>query len=554
MRDGPAAVSPSARPDSPAHSSVQIRPEDPFMSTPPRRSRGLANGLVILVVVAGLAAAAGVLFLRGNGNGNGASSAGASEMHTVRTGGFDIMIPAAGELAAAAQVEIASQLERRAVITDIVEEGTFVREGDVLIRLDDEEILNLIKDEELAVENAEAALTSAESSLQVRELTGESSINLARVDVQLAETALESWREGEDKSQKQSLALELETAEKDFARLQERFEASRLLLEQQFISEDEFKRDEIELLRAESRLEQARLARETYEKFDRKMRLEQLQADIQRSQDSLRETEERVAREIEAQRRDVQNRRFQLERAREDLAKAKRQLEMCSIVAPQDGLVVYSTSLDRGRRGRDDPPEIGTELRRNRPVIVLPDTTRMVAEVKVNEALSGRIRRGQRAVVRVDALPNVPLEGEVLGVGVLAESGGWRDPNRRDYTVRVEIEADPELGLKPSMRARAEIEVGSVEDALHVPIQSVFRDGRLAYVWTDNGSGFEPVPVQIGRASELMIEIRGGLQEGEQVLLREPRPEEVARSIDDLKQELAAQQEASGGEGGRAAA
>ena len=253
------------------------------------------------------------------------------------------------------------------------------------------------------------------------------------------------------------MALDLETAEKDHVRLQERFEASRLLLEQQFISEDEFKRDEIELLRASSRLEQARLAKLTYEKYDRAMQQERLMADIQRAKDKQRETRERHDREIEAQEREVQNRRFQLTRKREDLEKARRQLQMCEILAPQDGLVVYASSLSRDRRNGEEPPQVGSELRRNRTVIVLPDTTRMVAEVKVNEALSGRIRPGQRAVVRVEAMPNVPLECEVLGVGVLAESGGWRDPNRRDYTVRVAIDADQELGLKPSMRARAEI-------------------------------------------------------------------------------------------------
>ena len=119
-----------------------------------------------------------------------------------------------------------------------MEEGTLVRQGDVLIKLDDEEIVNLISEEELAVENAAAALTAAESALEVRKLTGESAMSLAEVDVRLAETALESWREGEDKSRQQQMALDLETAEKDHVRLQERFEASRLLLEQQFISED----------------------------------------------------------------------------------------------------------------------------------------------------------------------------------------------------------------------------------------------------------------------------------------------------------------------------
>lgn len=510
-------------------------------SSPRRPARGLANSLVILVVVAGLAVVGGMLVVRG-GNDQGQSLA-SGELWSVRTGSFEITVPAAGELAAASQVEIASQLERRAVITDIVAEGTFVRKGDMLIHLDDEEIVNLIKEEELAVENAAAALTSAESALEVRRLTGESAMSLAEVDVRLAKTALESWREGEDKSQEQQLDLDLETAEKDFARLEERFAASRLLLEQQFISEDEFKRDEIELLRASSRLEQARLARETYANYDRSMRLERLTADIQRAEDKLRETEERQVREIEAEEREVQNRAFQLERKREDLEKARRQLEMCSIYAPQDGLVVYASSLSRDRRGDNEVPEVGMELRRNRTVIVLPDTTRMVAEVKVNEALSGRIRKGQPAVVRVDAMPNVPLSAEVLGVGVLAESGGWRDPNRRDYTVRIAIEADPELGLKPAMRCRTQIEIGSVVEALHVPIQAVFRDGRLAYVWTKGDTGgFKPTPVQLGRASELMIEIRGGLEAGEQVLLRQPRAEEIVRSIDELKQELERQQ------------
>ena len=519
------------------------------MPHPPRSTvRGLSNALVLLLVIGGLAVVGGMLVVRGGGDAAAAATA-AGERWTVRTGSFDITVPAAGELAASSQVEIASQLERRAVITRIVEEGTLVRQGDVLIKLDDEEIVNLISEEELAVENAAAALTAAESALEVRKLTGESAMSLAEVDVRLAETALESWREGEDKSRQQQMALDLETAEKDHVRLQERFEASRLLLEQQFISEDEFKRDEIELLRASSRLEQARLAKLTYEKYDRAMQQERLMADIQRAKDKQRETRERHDREIEAQEREVQNRRFQLTRKREDLEKARRQLQMCEILAPQDGLVVYASSLSRDRRNGEEPPQVGSELRRNRTVIVLPDTTRMVAEVKVNEALSGRIRPGQRAVVRVEAMPNVPLEGEVLGVGVLAESGGWRDPNRRDYTVRVAIDADQELGLKPSMRARAEILVGAVDDALHVPIQAVFRDGRLAYVWSPAPTGgFVPVPVQLGRASELMIEIRGGIEAGRDVLLRQPRPEEIARSIDELKQELAQR------EGGSAAA
>ena len=79
----------------------------------------------------------------------------------------------------------------------------------------------------------------------------------------------------------------------------------------------------------------------------------------------------------------------------------------------------------------------------------------MVAEVKVNEALSGKIREGQRATIVSDALPDQVLEGEVIDVGVLARTGGWTDPNRRDYAVEIEITGENTWGLKPSMRCAA---------------------------------------------------------------------------------------------------
>jgi hypothetical protein len=164
--------------------------------------------------------------------------------------------------------------------------------------------------------------------------------------------------------------------------------------------------------------------------------------------------------------------------------------------------------------------------------MVLPDTSRLQAAVKVNEALSGQIEPGQTATIVSDALPDVVLEGIVRSVGVLAESGGWRDPNRRDYTVRIELTDGNDLGLKPSMRCKADIYVGRVDDALYVPVQSVFRNGPLAFVYVPQGSGYAQQRVQIGRASELYVEVMEGLEEGSSVLLRQPAPERIASTID----------------------
>jgi len=203
-----------------------------------------ATGSIILAVIAMLAIAIGLVVVFGGGPDEGQNRT-ALDMFTVRKGSFDISIPATGELSALRQVEVASRLEVRSVITEIVPEGASVKAGDVLIRLDDEEILNKIKDVKVEIDNADARLAAARADLKIKKDAEASELALADVEIQLADLALKAWESGEDVSQRQTLALELEMAQKDYDRLVARHEASKELLRQEFISKDEFDRDEI---------------------------------------------------------------------------------------------------------------------------------------------------------------------------------------------------------------------------------------------------------------------------------------------------------------------
>ena len=169
---------------------------------------------------------------------------------------------------------------------------------------------------------------------------------------------------------------------------------------------------------------------------------------------------------------------------------------------------------------------------RNETVIVLPDTSEMVAEVKVNEALSGSINEGQRAVITSDAHPDSAFGGTVLGVGVLAEGGSWRDPNRRDYTVRILIDGENTAGLKPSMRCKADIQLGAVSNAVYVPVMAIFRNGPMAFVYVPDGNGYAQRRVELGESSELYVEVLSGLEEGETVLLTAPEATEVTSTLE----------------------
>lgn len=456
---------------------------------------------------------------------------------------FDMTIPVSGELAAMRQIEVRNRLESRAIITEIVPEGRYVTAGDVLLRLAEEEIKDKIKDAKDKVNTASSDLIAAQQTLAINENEKASDLEKADLAIELARLALAAWENGEVVSTRQSLELALQTADINLERLKDRFVESKKLVDKNFISKDEYERDRIAMIEAEVKAKQARLDLKVYEDYQYKQDEAKKKSDLEQAQAERLRVEQKHDAELVKAKADVESADFKLDSARDRLALLETQLGYCTVVAPSDGLVVYATSIDSGGGGRgggdDQPPQVGTELRPNELVIILPDTSQMVANLKVSEALSGRIRPGQEVTVYSDALPTIPVTGAVNSVSVLAASGGWRDPNRRDYTVRVGLYADPSLGLKPSMRCKAEIKLDRIADAVSVPVQAIFRQGPIAYVYVQEGSGFAQREIRVGRASELRAEVLGGIKEGERVLMRDPRPEEVVAKLDFEKLERA---------------
>jgi len=488
---------------------------------------------VILIITAVVLATAGVLGLTMRGGEDDAQRS-ASDSAVARRGDFEITVPTNGELTAMEQIEIRNRLDQRAVITEIVDEGTWVKPGDVLLRMNDDELRNKVKDAVDEVNVAEADAVAAESDLQITQKERESEIAKTTLDRQTAELALKGWEEGTDKSMRLELKLAVETAEKNMSRLSDRFAESGKLLEKKFISLDEFKQDEIAMIEARAELEKAKLEFEVYEKYKSLEERSKLQSELEQADGEQERTVQRFDAKVRQAESELASKRYQLESKRDRLKQYEQQLSYCTVTSPREGLVVYYSSLQSGGMGRggdEGAPTVGTELPPNRTVIVLPNTSKMIAAVKVSEALSGNIKPGQKATVTSDAQPDLSLPGEVLTVGVLAESGGWRDPNRRDYTVRILLDGGNQHGLKPSMRCKADIFVERVSNALHVPIQAVFRNGPVSFVYVPQRGGYAQRKVSVGRTSELYIEIVDGLEEGQKVLLREPQPEEVLSRV-----------------------
>lgn len=505
------------------------------MSRPTRQSKSRHGQITLLIIVGvGILGVVGLAALLMGGKGSASdSNGGASDSHVVRKGGFDIVIPVSGELAAQEQIEIRNRMENQAVITYIIPEGTWALAGDELLRLNDDELKNKVNDAKDSVNLAQNAVDSAAATLSITQKEQESEVSKAELAVTLAELALSAWSEGEDPTKRSELAMTLETAQKNYKRLEERFEESKKLVDQKFISMDEFKQDEISLIEARAKLKQAELDIKVYEEYQFKQDKAQKESDLGQATAELERTRDSATAKVQSAQSDLDSKKYQLESKKERLRILEGQLAQCVQKAPSPGLVVYASSMESGMRfgNGEGPMQVGTQLWPNQLVIILPNTSRMEAAVKVSEALSSQIQVGQRATVTSDAMPDKPLTGEVTKVSVLAETGGWRDPNRRDFTVKISLGETNDAGLKPSMRCKAEIHVGRVSDALYVPLQAVFHTGPLAYVYVPQGGGFAQKKVETGRASELFAEIVAGLEEGETVLLREPESEEVVARL-----------------------
>jgi HlyD family secretion protein len=522
----------------------------PNASRPGRRRRGKTTLIVagILVIVA--LVAAGAFAVRSGGRDVDPAQAG--DLFQVSPNSFEIVITTNGELQPASQIELRNDTGRDGVITYIVPEGQTVEPGEVLVRFNPEQIDRELTTETQQLESARSDYVAASESLEIQKNENASALRKAELDLELAKLELQQWEEGDLVARRKELDLRIETTERDYDRLKRLFEQSEKLYGKDYISFDEFEQDRIRYLEAANAREIAKLNKQVYDAYEEPRMRKSMTSAVTEADAEIERVQRRNASELAQRQANLKNRKSQLLIREREVEKLEARREACEIIAPSGGLVVYSTSMDRGRRwgGDDGPWQVGSRVSPRESVIVLPDTSTMMADVKVHESLTSRIKTGQSASVYVDAVGGMTFPAVVESIGVLAEDGGWRDPNLREYTVRLKLEDGQGAGLKPSMRCEARILLDEVEDALSVPVQAVFNDAGKTYCYVAEDGFYVRRPVQVGRFSETWIEIVGGVDPGEVVLLRQPKPGEIKRVNGDAENGAAAEDgEADPGQG-----
>jgi len=466
------------------------------------------------------------------------------ETFTVRRGRLNITVSTSGTLQAERIERIRNRLEQNATILYLVPEGTYiteqdVRDGKVVVELDASSLKDRHTKQEITVENSAAALTKAREDYQIQLKQNESNVRAAELNVKFAQMELEHYV-GKDLAANLnsepnfvSLAghsllggvalqrkIQLETnvrlAEEEVQRATDTVEWTRRLLDKKYVTGNELMADELALKRRQAELEQSKLALELFLQYELPKEAESRFADWQEQRLAL----ERVQAQAKSEEAQSLARLKSAEATHvlevQQLQNYKEQVENATIRATRPGLVVYASSTNMWERMRS-PIEEGASARPRQEIIHLPDLSSMMAELKVHESVVKQIEPGQKAIVTVDAIPDLRMEG------VVKEVAGLPDPQNpmqdvKVFTTDVTIHGSHK-DLRPGMTCRADVVVAELADAVYVPVQAVAVRGGKKVCLVVSSKKSQVRPVQTGQADDKFVQITAGLREGELVLL-----------------------------------
>jgi HlyD family secretion protein len=472
-------------------------------------------GLVAAAAAVGLARA-GVLDL-GFGGGDKARIEGVE----VKRGPLRISVLERANLKAANSVKLKCELEGRSTILWLIEEGAIVAPGDLVCQLDTSSQMERKVEQEISVQNAEAAWVKAKQNLAIQESQNESDLKKAEQELGFADQDLKKYVEGEYPQTKQAESESILLAESDLALKRNEFEWSRKLAEKGFLERTRLDLDEFSFKTAEIKLEQARRSEQLLEEFDHPRRMLELRGAI----DEARRELDRVVLQAKARITDfdadvrTSEAKFNLER--DELVKLLGQIEKAEMRAPVGGMVVYAKESG-GRWGGGEPIQEGTEVRERQDIITIPSSHGMIAEMSLHESVLEKVREGMPCVITVEAVRGRQFTGRVRFKSTLPDQNSWMaNPDLRVYRTEITfVDTDPDL--KSGMSCNVEVVVQDLVDALHIPVQSVFLNRGEPVCFVSDGGKVAIRAIEVGLDNGKWVEVLGGLAEHEIVLLAQP--------------------------------
>jgi len=467
LSDGPASRSDQS------HSSQSSS----FASRPQKRSDGKwVIPLIVLVTVGGLIAV-GVMLLPGM-----LSAGPQAKFLTTVVERRDMMITITedGNMESASNRDVKCEVAGGSTILWIIEEGTIVKKGEELVRLDDSAIEEQINTQKITFQKARSVMIQAEK------------------DHESAKIAVKEYIEGTFHQELQVIEGNITIAKENLNSSKNSLSHKQRMFRKGYIGQLELKSQEFAVDRAQLDVDVSLTAKYVLEKFSKPKMI----VDLESARDT---SEARMLAEKAA---------FELEEGRLNRLTAQR--SKCVILAPQDGMVIYAQSNDR--RSQEAGIDEGVMVRESQTLIQLPDLEQMQVKVAVHESKVEQVKMGMPANIRIQERR---FQGNVVSIRNQPERTNWFGGDAKKYATIVHV--DGSANLKPGMTAEVEILVENLKDVIVVPVAAVVERQGKYYCWVMPEPGKEQRrELNIGSTNDKFIVIEDGadgVAEGETIIL-----------------------------------
>ena len=407
-------------------------------------------------------------------------------VHLVKKRGLEVTITEQGTVQSAENTEIKCRVRGFSTVTYIIEAGTDVKEGDVLVRLDTKRVEDAISKHTTESHTARATLEESIANLNQRLL------------------AEDAYLEGEYKTRLQKLERQLKVARTNLETAESHLANSRSMFNRGFVTLLEVESNEFTVTRAKLELEVIETDLRVLEKYTRNMRLETIRGQLAAAKSKKEADESGLA----------------MDEGRRD--RAIRELEYCVIKATKPGLVIYPSSA----AWKDTPDvTVGAGVRRDQTLLLMPDLSKMQVKVGIHESMIARVHVGMQAKV---TLANSVLDGRVSSVASVARPAGWWTGNVVKYDVIIDVPTMDDL--KPGMTAEVDLLLASYDDVVSIPVASVIETEEGCFCWVKRGEDFVRRPIILGDGNDIFLVVQQGLELGDEVALS---PQAVMANLDE---------------------
>jgi len=287
---------------------------------------------------------------------------------------------------------------------------------------------------------------------------------------------------------------------------------------------------ETELTKAKYDIERAKL---DLGKRDLVSRIEYESAKLSLSdaEQRLKEVDAKILSTKAAAEAELVGKRRKRDKAQFDVERTEQSIAALQLEAPADGTV---NILENPRSGGPFGGG-GVEFREGdrawagASILELPDLSSIHLEARLDESDRGRLKVGQTATVRIEAVPGKDFTAKVDLISVLARvdfSSGW--PPVRNFDLGL-ILNDKDGRIRPGMTATARIAADRLPSVTLVPAETIFQKDGRPVVYRLNGSKFDETSIEIVRRGREQAAVSDGVKPGDKLAVRRPEAELIRR-------------------------